>query len=821
MTAGIGRLWVMSLQAGILIPVILLARVLLKKYPKIYTYCLWILVGIRLLCPIFIETPFSLQPDYAKLSGTTQAQTLPDGTANTLPGAWNGTVGKAPLLSEPTKIDMPDISQPESGGVPKDSDTANAVSSSGKAPDTASAAPDITPALLTRVLKAAAVIYVIGATVVSVFYLYQYFSIKRRISTAVRDEDNVWICENISSPFVIGIFNPRIILPYALPDSERLHILKHEQTHIRHHDPFIRLVGLVCLCLHWWNPLVWLAVHKMNQDMEMFCDETALKASTAEERKAYARTLLSFAERHSGFSAGLAFGESNTERRVKNIMNKRKGSIFTASVIAILIVFLCGCFMTTPKDDQSTESSVTPTTPNTSAEQDTSDSTSAEQPQTEQPDINTQLKLIAENTALWLPAPDNYVGDMSYYAVTDLDQNGRLEIIASHMGGTGGYTNSRFFEVNEQFDGLAECLTDFTEYSSQPDIITENTDMYYDAAGNTFYYIEEDMLRLSFGEYLNFTSAMSLKNGKLTVTVLKSTAEYYPDYRIIYQDGTGNEITKTEYDKITADAFFAGRDKYEAVFGWQDMRELESVTDTDALVNLLGQSYGRFGFHSGYEQNNLTDKAAYNAYASVLKNLCDKHEFPGGEAIDGLLPSDDMSNNLFAIADIDSDGRDELIISYTTTYMAGMIAKIYDYDNTSGNVREQFSEWPDITFYGNGTLWVGASHNHGRAPELENFWPYTLYRYNRLEDNYFKIASVDAWDINFYNSDGSFPTEADIDGDGILYFIMIDGETEYNTPLDTAEYTNWLNACLDGSEQLNVSWKNMTSENIENISSMQ
>lgn len=818
MTAGIGRLWVMSLQAGILIPVILLARILLKKYPKIYTYCLWILVGIRLLCPIFIETPFSLQPDYAKLSGTTQAHTLPDGTADILPGAWNGTVGKAPLSGEPAKTDMPDISQQTPGIVSGNTGTANTVMSSGKAPDTAPAALKAAPALLTRVLNAAAVIYVIGATVVPVFYLYQYFSIKRRISTAVRDEGNVWICENISSPFVIGIFNPRIILPYALPDSERLHILKHEQTHIRHHDPFIRLVGLVCLCLHWWNPLVWLAVHKMNQDMEMFCDETALKASTAEERKAYARTLLSFAERHSGFSAGLAFGESNTERRVKNIMNKRKGSIFTASVIAILIAFLCGCFMTTPKDDQSSESSVTPAPKNTSAEQDTSDSAPANQPQTEQPDINTQLKLIAENISLWLPVPDDYAGEMSYYAVTDLDQNGRPEIIVSHMGGTGIHTNSRFFEVNEQFDGLSECLTDFTEGSSQPDIITDSTAMYYDAAENTFYYIEEDMLRLGAAEYHNFTSAMSLKNGKLTVTVLKSTAEYYPDYRIIYQNGAGNEITKAEFDKITADAF-AGHDKCEAVFGWRDMRELDSVTGTDALVNLLGQSYSRFVIHSGYEQNNLTDKAAYSAYAALLKNLCDRHEFPGGEAVD---PYDaDMSANQFAITDIDSDGRDELIISYTTTYTAGMLARIYDYDSTSGNVREQFSEWPDITFYSNGTILAGASHNHGRAPELESFWPYTLYHYNRLEDNYFKIASVDAWDTNFYNSDGSFPTEADIDGDGILYFIMTDGEPEYSTPLDTTEYTNWLNACLDGSGQLNVSWKNMTSENIENISSMQ
>jgi len=360
----VGRLWSMSLQAGILILVILAIRFLLKKYPKVYMYFLWILAGIRLLCPVFVETPFSLQPEPAYLgemwredflgserdpqpeiqfAGNNGLQNL--GTGNTdskgAPGAPdNGMMGGSntvPLFTDK----VPDLGNIENQGL---------------ADHTILNIEGIMKSLhikydLSKILGILAVVYMAGIVIFVCIYFIQYIMMKRKISTAVRGKDNVWFSEKVDSAFVLGIVRPKIIMPYGLKKQEGYHILHHEKTHIKHHDPFIRLVGTLCICLHWWNPLVWLAVSKMNQDMEMFCDEAVLRNASAEEKKSYANTLLSFAERRSGLSVGLAFGESHTERRVRNLMKKRKGGILITCMVTVLTVFCIIAFMTIPGID--------------------------------------------------------------------------------------------------------------------------------------------------------------------------------------------------------------------------------------------------------------------------------------------------------------------------------------------------------------------------------------------------------------------------------------------------------------------------------------
>lgn len=331
----VSRLWSMSLQAGILILVVLTVRFFLKKYPKIYVYSLWILVGVRLLCPVFVETPFSLQPETIRPEGIVRSEGF-FGERESDSGAQlsgNQTVPSGGALGEPDAGAAGYTILPEGGGQGNDSKNAgwlNTISD-----------PE-------RIFSLLVVIYLAGVGVCFCFYLVQYGVTKYRISTAVKGKGNLWFSENVDSPFVLGIIRPRIIMPYGLKKQEGYQILKHEQTHIRHHDPLIRLVGTLCICLHWWNPLVWLAVSKMNQDMEMFCDETVLRNASPEERKSYARTLLSFAEKRSGLSVGLAFGESHTERRVRNLMRKRKGGILVTGLVTVLAVFCLVAFMTIP-----------------------------------------------------------------------------------------------------------------------------------------------------------------------------------------------------------------------------------------------------------------------------------------------------------------------------------------------------------------------------------------------------------------------------------------------------------------------------------------
>lgn len=346
MTAVVVRLWQMSIQACPLIVIVYLAGILLKRYPKLYSYALWALVGLRLLCPVLVPSPFSLQPDLSDFQSMAvgwEQDSRQDETFFTVSG-----------LSESEKTESSILNPFSAGGAAEDmgvsaepEDEANRTNGG---TDGAMAPAETTHERLIRdkIFHVLTVVYICGAAFFVFFYLIQYLSMKRRVARAVCEKENVWLCEKIQSPFVMGVFSPKIYLPYHIEGQAKRHIINHEKSHIRHHDPLIRFVGLLCICLHWWNPFVWLAVNRMNRDMEMFCDEGFLISAPLPERKAYAETLLRFAAGKSGFSMELAFGESNTEERVRNILKKKKKSVFVICIVIIFAAFCAVLFMTVP-----------------------------------------------------------------------------------------------------------------------------------------------------------------------------------------------------------------------------------------------------------------------------------------------------------------------------------------------------------------------------------------------------------------------------------------------------------------------------------------
>ncbi len=332
----LAKLWGMGGKASVLILFVLVVRQFLKGYPKVYSYCLWILVGIGLLCPLSIPSPFgfpSVLPDTAEFLGNRQGI---GAEALAAREDANGLVGSSDMFQETVPVlDIP-ASQGKAGA---------------KTPPTPSGKQAVQggSGLFLKLLGA---LYLAGAAVVFGCCLVQYLRVRRQTALAVCDGGNVWLCDAVQSPFVIGTCRPRILLPYGLSEPEKTHILLHERTHIRHHDPLARLVSLFCVCLHWWNPLVWLAARKMEQDMEMFCDESALRHVGLQERKAYAKTLLLCASQKSNFAIGPAFGESNTERRVENIMKKKKNNLIVLCGILLFVIFGAVAFMTSPKAEE-------------------------------------------------------------------------------------------------------------------------------------------------------------------------------------------------------------------------------------------------------------------------------------------------------------------------------------------------------------------------------------------------------------------------------------------------------------------------------------
>lgn len=166
-------------------------------------------------------------------------------------------------------------------------------------------------------------LYGLGVLAVFGYFLTQYVRTRYRLRTAVREMKNIWRSEAVSSAFVMGLFAPRIYLPCGLEGTERWYVVQHEQMHIRHLDLWIRTAGAAALCLHWWNPAVWYAVYKMQEDMEMWCDEAVLKECAGPEQKVYANVLLNLSVKQSGLQ-GICFGESCTEQRIRNILASKK-----------------------------------------------------------------------------------------------------------------------------------------------------------------------------------------------------------------------------------------------------------------------------------------------------------------------------------------------------------------------------------------------------------------------------------------------------------------------------------------------------------------
>ncbi len=180
------------------------------------------------------------------------------------------------------------------------------------------------------------------------------------------------------------------------------------------------------------------------------------------------------------------------------------------------------------------------------------------------------------------------------------------------------------------------------------------------------------------------------------------------------------------------------------------------------------------------------------------------------------FPDEDLSKNRFAIFDVDGDGREELLLEHASAaIVAGLNTEVYDF--ADGEWVTELSEFPALTFYGNGTVTAGWSHSQGLAGD--SFWPYTLYQYDAGTDTYVRVGMVDAWDKALVAEyDGApFPDDVDADGDGLVYYIMTGGMYERKDPVDGPDHQAWLASYTAGTEPLEIPYQALTAENIAGI----
>lgn len=308
----------MSITASVIILFVLLARLALKKAPKIFSYALWAVVLFRLLCPVSITTDFSLlglfdTPAVENTQHTTAVEYIPYDVVH------------APDLEVQLPV-PPIVNEAVNHALPQEHAALGADPLEGE-------------------FAIGSFIWLLGIGAMAVYSMFSYILLRRKLVGAVLLRDNIYLADGIDSPFVMGLIRPKIYLPSALSEQEQGYIILHEQHHIRRGDHLAKALAFIALCIHWFNPLVWVAFILSSKDMEMSCDEAVVKKLGEDIRADYSASLLSLATgRHIIAGTPLAFGEGDTKSRIKNILNWKKPKtwiIFFAIIACTVVIVFC------------------------------------------------------------------------------------------------------------------------------------------------------------------------------------------------------------------------------------------------------------------------------------------------------------------------------------------------------------------------------------------------------------------------------------------------------------------------------------------------
>ena len=305
----------MSITAGWFILAVLCIRLLFRKIPKWMNCLLWGVVAIRLICPFSIESPFSIlsSTEPIKSSAVVEGEVRNDiPSIDSRLTIVQNTIN--PMLTETFAYNESD-----------------------------SVAP------LQAVTYAAGLIWCCGMVLLIICALGSAVKLHKLVREAVCVRDNIYICDAVKSPFILGIFRPRVYLSSALCVREKDYILAHESAHLKRKDHWWKALGYLLLCIHWFNPLCWVAYSLLCKDIELACDEKAAKNMTFHEKKEYAKVLLSCAgQRSLVMVCPLAFGEVGVKERVKSVLNYKKPTVWIMMATAAVFVILAVCFLTNP-----------------------------------------------------------------------------------------------------------------------------------------------------------------------------------------------------------------------------------------------------------------------------------------------------------------------------------------------------------------------------------------------------------------------------------------------------------------------------------------
>lgn len=317
----------MSISASWIVLAVLLLRLMLKRAPKWITVLLWGIVALRLICPFTLESVLSLIPSAETINPQIMTENIP--VINSGIPIINNAVN--PVIGESLS--------------PAPGDSANPL--------------QIWIPILTAV-------WLVGVAILLTYTAVSYFRVRRRIGTAVLLRDNIYQSERVISPFVLGVVNPKIYLPFFINEQDAAYVIAHEQAHIRRRDYIWKPLGFLLLTLHWFNPLMWLGYVLLCRDIELACDEKVIKTLDRDARADYSQALLDCSVNRRMIAAcPLAFGEVNVKGRVKSVLNYKKPAFWLILAAIVACIAVAVCFLTDPptSEDSPTTAPTAPTVP--------------------------------------------------------------------------------------------------------------------------------------------------------------------------------------------------------------------------------------------------------------------------------------------------------------------------------------------------------------------------------------------------------------------------------------------------------------------------
>lgn len=304
----------MSITAGYLVLAVLLLRLVLKKAPKWLHCALWTLVGLRLVLPFSFKSVLSLIP-----------------SAHTVP---------ADILY----AQVPAIQS----GIPAVNNSLNPIIFESMAPTLGNS---VNPMQIAAYI--ASFVWIVGMGIMLLYAAISYRRVRSRVQNTKFLRENIVICPQVDTPFILGIFRPTIYLPEGLSEADTEYVIAHEKAHLRRKDHWWKPLGFFLLSIYWFHPLLWVAYIFLCRDIEFACDEKVIRELGAENKKPYAEALINCsAPRHLISACPVAFGESGIKGRIKSVLHYKKPTLWILIAGMILSVAAAVCFLTDPPEQR-------------------------------------------------------------------------------------------------------------------------------------------------------------------------------------------------------------------------------------------------------------------------------------------------------------------------------------------------------------------------------------------------------------------------------------------------------------------------------------